>query len=290
MRYLSFLFVLLVSCASPSIHPREKKPVSNGNVSISYDLKGTGDTLLVLVHGWAINKDYWKNQVDTFSKRFTVAAIDLGGHGQSGKNRESFTAADYANDVMAVINAVGADHIILVGHSMSGDIVLQVANKIPGKVKGIIGVDNFKSVSESYSKADEAGIDSFKIALHKNYKEVVTEWCYKGLFPPGYSDSNMIKKLLSDVLATDSSISIKTIENMIASDLGIGERLKKLSIPLYVITSDYAPVDVATLKKYCRAGFYEKIIRGTGHYPMLEKPEAFNRLLFEIADDIAKRN
>lgn len=289
MRIILLLLVIATSCNTSAKKEREKKAVTNGNVSIAYDLEGNGDTLIVLVHGWAINRTYWKGQVDTLSKRFTVAAIDLGGHGESGKNRDNFSMEDYTADVLAVINSMETDKVILVGHSMSGDIVLNVANKIPAKTIGIIGVDNFKTVTTGYSRTDSAGIDSFKTNLRQNYKDVVTEWCYKGLFPPGYTDSTIMKKLVKDVLATDAAVSIKTIENMITSEPGIGERLKKLTIPLHVITSDYAPVDIATLKKYSPAGFYERIIRGTGHYPMIEKPEEFNNRLFEIIDEISRK-
>lgn len=288
MRYYLLAILIAVGCNTGSKNESEKKQVRNGRVPIAYDLKGNGDTLLVLVHGWAINKTYWKNQIDTFSKRFTVAAIDLGGHGESGKNRDSYSLEDYTNDILAVINSIKAEKIILVGHSMSGDIVLNVANTIPGKVKGIIGIDNFKSITTQYSKQDSAGIDSFTTNLRKNYKEVVTEWCYKGLFPAGYKDSSIMKNLLGDVLKTDSLVSVKTIESMILSELGTGERLQRLSIPLYVITSEFAPVDKVILNTYSKNGFNEKIIKGTGHYPMVEKPGEFNRLLFEIIDEIAK--
>lgn len=287
MRYLYLLIIVAISCSSPAKKIKGKVDVKNGNVPIAYDLKGSSDTLLVLVHGWAIDKSYWKNQVDTFSKRFTVAAIDLGGHGQSGKNRDSYTLEDYTGDVLAVIDSLQAEKIILVGHSMSGDIVLNVATKIPQKVVGIIGIDNFKTVSTGYSKRDRAGIDTFKMNLHNNYKPLITDWVYKGLFPKGYTDSSIMKKLLADVLATDTTVSIKTIESMIESDLGMRERLGKLTIPLHVITSNYSPVNMKNLKNYTKSGFQEKIITGTGHYPMVENPGEFNRLLFETIDDIA---
>ena len=42
------------------------------------------------------------------------------------------------------------------------------------------------------------------------------------------------------------------------------------------------------MEKYCKAGFKEKVIRGTGHYPMIEKPEEFNQLLTETFNEIAE--
>jgi len=111
--------------------------VKNGIVPIAYNKTGNGDTALVFVHGWGINKEYWKSQADEFSKRYTVVTIDLGGHGKSGTQRDHWTVDDYANDVMAVLDSLNLNKVILVGHSMGGDVILDIAFKIPdGKMKG----------------------------------------------------------------------------------------------------------------------------------------------------------
>jgi len=278
--------IFFCSCTSGEKAVREHVPVKSGDVNIAYDLKGSGDTMIVFVHGWAINKEYWQSQGDLFSKRFTTVALDLGGHGQSGRNRNSWTVYDYANDVIAVITALKADKVILVGHSMSGDIIATVADSIPQKIIGMVGIDNFKDISTTRSKEEQDGINAFLHLLHSRYDSVITAYCYSGLFPPKYPDSAIMKKLVNDVLQTDSVVSVKTIEAMIQSSLTEGDRLSKVSLPLHVITSDYAPVNRPIMEKYCKGGFREKIIRGTGHYPMIEKPEEFNRLLSETVDEI----
>jgi len=280
--------IFLCSCASNEKKVAKHVPAKNGDVNIAYDLQGSGDTMIVFVHGWAINKEYWRSQEDLFSKRFTTVALDLGGHGQSGKNRDSWTVYDYANDVIAVINALNAGKVILVGHSMSGDVVAAVADSIPSKIVGLIGIDNFKDISTTRSKEEQDGIAGFLQILHSRYDSVITAYCYSGLFPPKYPDSAIMKNVVKDVLQTDSAVSIKTIEAMIQSSLTEGDRLGRVSLPVHVITSDYAPVNKAVMEKYCKAGFKEKVIRGTGHYPMIEKPEEFNLLLTETFNEIAE--
>jgi len=279
--------IFLYSCSSNEKKVTGPVPVKSGDVNIAYDLKGSGDTTIVFVHGWAINKEYWQSQEDVFSKRFSTVALDLGGHGQSGKNRDSWTVYDYANDVIAVINALKPDKVILVGHSMSGDVIAAVTDSIPSKIVGLVGVDNFKDIRTTRSKDEQEGINGFLKILHSRYDSIITASCYSDLFPPKYSDSAVMKKLVRDVLQTDSSVSIKTIEAMMQSSLSEGDRLSKVSLPVHVITSDYAPVNKPVMEKYCKAGFKEKIIHGTGHYPMIEKPEEFNQLLTETFDQIA---
>jgi pimeloyl-ACP methyl ester carboxylesterase len=279
--------IFLSSCRSCEKGAMEHVLIKSGDVNIAYDLKGSGDTMIVFVHGWAINKEYWRSQEDLFSKRFTTVALDLGGHGQSGKNRDSWTVYDYANDVITLINALNGGKVILVGHSMSGDVIAAVADSIPSKIVGLIGIDNFKDISTTRTKEEQDGIDGFLQILHSRYDSVITAYCYSGLFPPKYPDSAIMKKVVKDVLQTDSAVSIKTIEAMIQSSLTEGDRLSKVSLPVHVITSDYAPVNRPVMEKYCKAGFKEKIIRGTGHYAMIEKPEEFNQLLMETVNEIA---
>lgn len=280
------MVILLSSCSSKKTST-EHVPVKNGNVNIAYELKGSGDTAIVFVHGWAINKAYWKSQQALFSSRFITVALDLGGHGESGTNRNGWTVYDYAGDVVALIDALKLKKVILVGHSMSGDVVTAAADSIPTKIIGLVGIDNFKGVTTSYSKATQNQIDSFLISLRSNYDAVITSYCYANLFPPKYTDSASMKKVISDVLKTDTAVSIKTMQAMIESELTAGERLSKLKIPVHVITSEFAPVNKEQMEKVCKAGFKEKIIKGVGHYPMIEKPAEFNQLLLETVNDIA---
>lgn len=285
-KYLVAVFLLFSACNTSSkkqLHPA----VKNGNVSIDYSIKGTGDTAIVLVHGWAINKTYWQSQQDLLSNRFTTVALDLGGHGTSGHNRNSWTVYDYANDVITLINTLKLDKVILVGHSMSGDVVTAVTDSIPGKIIGLIGVDNFKGTIDAYSKEELEQYGAFFAAMHANYDSAVTRFGYATLFPPNYTDSAIMKKIITDILATDTSVSIKTMEAMMQSELTTKERLSKLSIPVHVITSEYAPTNKTQMNAVCKAGFKERIIKGVGHYPMVEEANEFNRLLVETINDIS---
>ena len=289
MKYLIALLILFTSCNS--INKQHSHPaVKNGDVSINYTIKGEADTVIVFVHGWAINKTYWQSQQDLLSSRFTTVAIDLGGHGTSAHKRNSWTMYNYADDVIAVINTLKLDKVILVGHSMSGDVVTAVADSIPGKIIGLIGVDNFKGTIDAYSKEDLEQYNAFFAAMHANYNSAVTRFGYATLFPPRYTDSAIMKKVISDILATDTSISIKTMEAIMQSELTTKERLSKLTIPVHVITSEYAPTNKTQMNAVCKAGFKEKIITGVGHYPMVEQPNEFNRLLMETINDISKEH
>ncbi len=101
--------------------------ISNNGVNIAYTDTGRSDTTILFIHGWAINKGYWADQVSYFGKKYRVVTMDLPGFGQSGKNRDKWDTKTYGSDVNAVISTLGLNNVILIGHSMSGDIALQAA-------------------------------------------------------------------------------------------------------------------------------------------------------------------
>jgi pimeloyl-ACP methyl ester carboxylesterase len=270
--YMYFLF-LFVACQEKK---KNEGPVKNGDVTIAYTLSGTNDTAIVFVHGWGINQTYWDNQKTEFSKKFTVVTLDLGGHGKSSKDRSSWSVNDFGNDVLAVLNALELEKLILVGHSMGGNIILDVAHKIPEKVIGFVGVDNFKDETKAYTPEQRAQIDSFMHSLRTNFDAVAASYSYGALFPPGYSDSVSMKRVISDIQQTDSVVAIDAIESLMKESLREGELISGLRMPVHLIVSDYTPVNEEALKRNCKHGYSVKTVKGTGHYPMIEKPLEFN--------------
>jgi len=279
--------LLFFTACSNSEKSSEPVEVKNGIVPIAYSKKGNADTALVFVHGWGINKEYWKSQADEFSKRYTVVTIDLGGHGESGKDRSHWTVDDFANDVMAVLDSLNLNKVILVGHSMGGDIILDIAFKIPDRIVGFIGIDNFKDVGVPLTPDQRAQVDEFMRALSTNYKETVKAYSKANLFPPNYADSNSVNRVLKDIANTDSVVAMKTLSGIFEFAPNEVALLKTMTKPVHLIVSDYTPILQDSLAKYSKAGYSIKTIHGTGHYPMIEKPDEFNKLLNETLNEIA---
>ena len=84
---------------------------SRDGVGIAYESHGRTDgdaPTVVLVHGWAGNRTFWSQQVDVLTERYRVVAVDLGGHGESGTGRGDWNLPTFGDDVVAVVEAVGA--------------------------------------------------------------------------------------------------------------------------------------------------------------------------------------
>ncbi|MEP6847021.1 MAG: alpha/beta hydrolase [Panacibacter sp.] len=278
---------LLFGACTGTDESRKPVEVKNRNVSIAYTKTGKGDTALVFVHGWCINKEYWQSQEAAFSNRYTVVAIDLGGHGASGHNRNSWKIEDFSNDVMAVLDSLNLDKVILVGHSMGGDIILDVAYKIPDRIVGFIGIDNFKDVGVPLSPEQHLQVDEFMQALSTSYKQTVTGYCRDALFPKNYADTASMNRVLNDVGNADSIMAAKSLAGLLEFAPKEIALLKEMHKPVHLIVSDFSPMLQDSLAKYSNAGFGVKTLHGTGHYPMIEKPDEFNQLLTETLNEIA---
>jgi pimeloyl-ACP methyl ester carboxylesterase len=280
--------LFLQACSTTEQKQTSPVVVKNSDVTIAYDKAGSGDTTILFVHGWAINRSFWQQQVDAFAQRYTVVAVDLGGHGESGHNRNSWNINDFANDVTAVIDTLRLKKVILVGHSMAGDIVVETALARPNDVIGVIGIDNLNDFTSSFSPEEQKQIDGFIQALKQNFTETVVAYTKGSLFPENYADTVSVNRVIRSIKQMDSTIATNTLAGLIAYSTTEAQEVSKLKLPLHLIESNRTVVNKDTLAKYCKTGFYVKTINGTGHYPMIERPAEFNALLQETIDDIGK--
>ena len=279
--------VYMLSCASPS--EKEAVAIKNGEVSLSYTMAGNGDTSIVFVHGWGISKEYWKEQIEELSSDYTVVSLDLGGHGQSGHNRENWTIEEFAKDVRAVIDGLHLNNVILVGHSMGGEIILQTALSFPAKVIGFIGIDNFKQFVTSFTPQEEKQVSDFMQSLKTNFDTTATMYTRLALFPRGYSDTNSVNRVIRSIRQTDSAVAIKALESLMYFALKDSEMISRLPIPAHLIVSDYTATNEESFRRAAKAGSSIRVIKGTGHYPMIEQPHQFTELLKETIHEIGKR-
>jgi pimeloyl-ACP methyl ester carboxylesterase len=110
---------------------------------ISYRCWG-GDTPsgLVLVHGGAAHACWWDHVGPLLASDRRVLALDLSGHGDSGR-RDRYSLDGWAREVIAVAAAAGlTEPPVIVGHSMGGFVALRAAGLFGADLKGIAVIDS----------------------------------------------------------------------------------------------------------------------------------------------------
>ncbi len=255
--------------------------IRDKQVEINYFQQGEGDTTLLFLHGWCIDGTYWENQVEYFSKNYNVCAIDLPGFGKSKAERNIWTIEEYANDIIAFIETMNLKNVVIIGHSMAGEIMLQTALTNNPKIIGIVGVDNFKSIDVVLPPEQMKQINDFFLLLEKDFKNSAPVYADIMLFHP--TTSKEVKdRVKNDYANSDSVIGYGTILTQMKYSYTDAQRLEQLNYMLYLINSDSFPTNEIGLKNHCKNGFQVQTIAATGHFPMIEKPAEFNLILEKV--------
>jgi pimeloyl-ACP methyl ester carboxylesterase len=87
--------------------------------------------LIVLIHGITGHSAQWEYAIDELADRFTVLAPDLLGHGESAKPRGDYSLGAYASGVRDILLALGHERATVVGHSLGGGVAMQFAYQFP---------------------------------------------------------------------------------------------------------------------------------------------------------------
>ena len=279
--------IVLFSCNTPVVN-KGNSSVKVNDVAIAYNQCGNGDTTLLFVHGWCINKEYWNDQSIYFCDRYKVVTLDLPGFGKSGKNRTDWAFEQYADDINEFIKAKKLKNVILIGHSMSGDILLLMDTKFPESVIGIVGIDNLKKPGVKLSDEEDKGIESFFAMMDSSFSGTVEAYTKRNLFRPS-ADTSVVNRVIKDFKSNDPVIAIKVLRSLL--DVSQKERgmMQLLKHTLYLVNSDSDTTHIDSLKKYCKASAEVVYVHGTGHYPMIEKPAEFNVALEKVLGMIGKK-
>lgn len=257
------------------------KTLEHNKVKIAYIEEGQGDTTLLFVHGSFINKEYWDAQVSYFSKDYHVVAIDLAAHGASGNNRSIWNIAEFAQDVITVIKTLDLHNVILIGHSMGGDVCLEVADQLPNVVIGLVGVDYFKYAGTEMPAEFLQQVDGILSNLQTNFADTNEAYARKGLLS-AQTPQSLADRVVQDYRNAYKEMAIPVTAQLFRYYERQRELLLRLKFKLHLINVDYFPTDETLLQKYAGNGYELVHMPGTSHYPMVENPEVFNGLLKEV--------
>lgn len=252
---------------------------SSDGVEIVYYEKGTGNKTLLFIHGYGCNSKYWWAQLQHFSKNYRVISIDIGGHGESGTNRNNYTMANFGADVVAVMNEENIKQSYLIGHSMGGPVALEAAVVLQDRVTAIIGVDTFHNIAKGpASPFVKLMVNTmFRFRQSSSTNDAVTKQFRE--------DANLdLKNWVSQKAeTTDPRASRGSLSSIIAMDYPT--QLKKINVPIITLNSRFW-MDTEVEEGHKEYSKYEvSFIDEVGHYVMMEKPTYFNKWLDGVLDE-----
>jgi len=226
---------------------------------------------LVFIHGAGGNHTLWGHQLAHVSQANTYA-LDLPGHGRSA-GPGSHTIAGYRDAVLAFLDALGLQKVVLAGHSMGGGIAQAFALAYPDRVAGIILVGTGARL-KVLPAILEGLLADFTATIHR-----VTNYSYGPATSP-----DVIRSGEQDLLKNQPAVIHGDF--VACNDFDVMGQLGRIQVPTLILvgTEDrMTPVKFARYLESNIPGSELVLIEGAGHMLMLEKPEevtvAINRFV-----------
>lgn len=246
-------------------------------IPIHYSTHGEGPATLVFVHGWTCDETSWAGQVGPFAERYRAVTLDLPGHGQSGAPADDAFSIDlFADAVEAVRAEVGADEVVLIGHSMGVPVIRQYARHYPENVAGLVPVDGPLSAAAFAAMAggeqgelppmpEVGGADGLE----------ARETMIRGMFTD-QTPASVQEDVLEMMLSAPEATAVGAMQAM--GDPAVWSEAV-IPMPVLAVYAGTADPPEAEVMRRTAPNYEATQIAGTGHFVMMEQPAEFNELL-----------
>jgi pimeloyl-ACP methyl ester carboxylesterase len=244
-------------------------------LAIRSTVQGEGKTI-VFVHGWTCDDSSWDGQVPDFMHDYRVVTLDLPGHGASDSpaTADDYSIDQFAAAVEAVRAELGADKIVLVGHSMGAGVIRTYALNYPEHVAGLVAVDGLLDArpwTKSGMRGQPMTIERRKAAI-------------EGMFVDGTSEP-LREKILTMMLDSSEQTASGAANAMVAPEIQSDELIMAPALTVWAATRE---VDPEYSTKDMVPNWEDVRLEGTGHFLMMEKPAEFNALLRQFIEQRAE--
>lgn len=237
---------------------------------LNVDDGGVGGLPVVFVHSSAGNTTHWAAQLAHLRKRRRAVALDLRGHGKSELPRDGgFSVEDFAQDVGSVVEGLGLQRFVLVGHSLGGAVCVAYAGAHPERVAGLFLLD---PASDGRMIPEEQAQGWMGVLATEAWSAVVEEAWAPMLAP---SRPEVRERVLAEMRATSQASVRGGLGALLTFDPVAPLRAYR-GPRLSVVTAFNE--DPGSYHRLVPALPHEKV-EGTGHWVQLDAPDTVNALL-----------
>jgi pimeloyl-ACP methyl ester carboxylesterase len=262
---------------------------------VCFRLRGEGP-VIVLIHGITGRSDQWEPAIEHLAEGHTVLAPDLLGHGESAKPRGDYSLGAYASAVRDTMVALGFDRATIVGHSLGGGIAMQFAYQFPERTERLVLVSSGGLGREVHPLLRAATLPGSELVLpiltHGRVLaagEAVGRALGVLRLQAGTDLAEVARGFGSLRDAEARSAFVETMRAVL--DPG-GQRVSALdrlylaaALPSLIVwgaSDPIIPVDHGRAAHEAMPGSRLELFADVGHFPQLERPYEFSRLLAEF--------
>ncbi len=260
--------------------PRAMAQMIPGPVGrLRVDDGGTGEPEVLLVHGLGGSLDDWSGQIPHLRRVSRTVALDLRAHGESDADPGNrYAVEDFAGDVAAVIDQLGLQKFVLVAHSFAGHVAGVVAERHAHRLKGLFLAD---PSGDSRDIPDDQA-QAFLHGLGPGTYEKTLAGYFEGLLEQAAPRTR--ERVLAEVRRLPRETAYAVFAELLEHDPVTP--LERYPGPKLALTTEVND-GPASLPGKLGDRLPRVRMDGVSHWPMMDDPERFNRILDEFLAGIA---
>jgi len=250
----------------------EKEIGGFGFIAGTWPLDAEKSTI-VFLHGSGGSSHFWKAQVEGLAERFNTVALDMPGHGRSGKEGKNKIGA-YARAVVEFMDAIDSPKTIPCGLSIGGAIVQQLLLDFADYCEAgiLIGTGARLKVLPAIFEA-----------IEKDYPGFVEMICK--LAASENTDASVSQPFRDDLIKCKPEVACGDFQA--CNQFNVVERLPEISLPVLVISAEDDKLTPPKYARFLEDGIPNAVrnhIHDAGHIAPLEKPREVNQAILEFLD------
>ncbi len=248
-----------------------KRTCKTNEINVHY-LRTCGDKPpLVLLHGLMLSGACWTPLARTLEKDYDVIMPDARGHGNSSAPNEGYDYHRLATDVVHLIDALGLDALMLLGHSMGGMTAALVANMQPQRLRGLILADPTFLTPERQREVHASDVA-------KQHRQILNQSKENYLLEARIRHSHRTQEIIELFAEARFQTSMHAFEILTPPTPCYTELISNLIVPTQLIIGDNGSVVSAEMAaELTKLNQHVQVtsIAGAGHAVPYDKPEQF---------------
>lgn len=260
------------------------------DVCLYYELEGPeGAPVLVLNNGILMNAaTSWSLQSDAFARDFRVLRYDCRGQGQSDHPEDAYSMEQHADDLAALLTALGIERAHVLGISYGGEVAQAFALAYPDRLLSLILADTVSEVGPELQLI----IEGWKAAALRNDPDLFFLVSVAWNFSPEFIAARAA--MLQAARASYRDLDLASVARLCDAflDVNFTSRLSRVTAPTCVIVGQLdllkGPGYAETIQQAI-PGSQLRVLSGAGHAVCMESPAAFNATVLDFLGMVSRR-
>ncbi len=260
-------------------------------VNLNYELEGTGEQVVVFLHGFSMGLGMWDRQASSLSGSHRVLRYDLRGQGKSEAPSDSikYVQSESVTDLLGLLDHLGIDRAVLVGLSNGGNVSVHFALNYPKRLAGLVICDTGAGSDDPDAWRQQTG-DWASLIENKGTNAFAVQYLHSSVLdlkPFFEREPDMYERMRTTIAASSPVGLANTLRATVGSRVSLyslEERLKSLRVPTLIIVGDRDHLCINPSKFLATTipSAKQVTLENCGHMTNLERTNHFNAALLEF--------